>query len=78
MPKIYVTVKDTHGEEVAPVMEVKSCGVEDAITRLSAKVLQDSVEGMDIKKAGRDFHVTYQVDDGESASALMEDIKDWR
>ncbi|KAI4781374.1 hypothetical protein E4T52_03723 [Aureobasidium sp. EXF-3400] len=78
IPKIYVMFKNTHGEEVAPVMEAESCGVEDAITRLSEKVLEDSVEGMDIKKAGRDFHVTYQVDDGESASALVEDIKGWR
>jgi hypothetical protein len=78
MPKIYVMVKNTDGVEVAPVMEVKSCGVEDAITRLSEKVLEDSVEGMDIKKAGRDFHVMYQVDDGESASALVEEIKRWR
>lgn len=77
MPKIYVTVKNAPGEEVAPVIEVRSCGVEDAITRLSQKVLDESVVGLDIKKSGRDFHVTYQVDDAEPALALVEEIKEW-
>ncbi|KAG9664541.1 hypothetical protein KCU64_g600, partial [Aureobasidium melanogenum] len=78
MPKIYVMIKNTQGQEVAPVMEVKSWGVEDAITRLSQKVLDESVVGMDIKKSGRNFHVTYQVDDAGPVSALVEGIKEWR
>ncbi|KAG9599748.1 hypothetical protein KCU78_g3217, partial [Aureobasidium melanogenum] len=77
VPKIYVTVKNTQGEEVAPVIEVRSCGVKDAITRLSQKVLDESVVELDIKKSGRDFHVTYQVDDAEPTLALVEEIKEW-
>ncbi|KAG9570675.1 hypothetical protein KCU71_g3986, partial [Aureobasidium melanogenum] len=79
MPKIYVMVKNTQGLEVAPVIEGKWCyGMEDAITRLSAKVLDELVVGMDIKKSGCNFHVTYQVDDAGPVSALVEEIKEWR
>ncbi|KAH0279958.1 hypothetical protein KCU91_g1367, partial [Aureobasidium melanogenum] len=79
MPKIYVMIKNTQGLEVAPVIEGKWCyGMEDAITRLSGKVLDESVVGMDIKKSGRNFHITYQVDDAGPVSALVEEIKEWR
>ncbi|KAH0345813.1 hypothetical protein KCU83_g7682, partial [Aureobasidium melanogenum] len=79
MPKIYVMIKNTQGLEVAPVIEGKWCyGMEDAITRLSGKVLDESVVGMDIKKSGRNFHVTYQVDDAGPVPALVEEIKEWR
>lgn len=71
-------VKNEEGEEVGPLIEVKgSCGVEDAITGLSQKVLDEKVVGLDVRKNGRDVHVTYHVDGTESALALVEVVKEW-
>lgn len=81
MPKILVTIT-SEGQETASPIELKwSYGLEDAITRLSTKVLEKDIVGMDIKKSGRDFHILYQVDDaaGDSVTlALVEEMRQWR
>lgn len=82
MPKICVTIRNARELAVASSIELKWCyGLEDAITRLSEKVLEASIVRMDIKKSGHDFHITYQVDDAEddsSALDLIEEMKEWR
>ncbi|THW71638.1 hypothetical protein D6D19_07212 [Aureobasidium pullulans] len=81
MPKILVTIT-SEGQETASPIELKwSYGLEDAITRLSTKVLEKDIVGMDIKKSGRDFHILYQVDDAAEDSvilALVEEMREWR
>ncbi|CAD0043236.1 unnamed protein product [Aureobasidium pullulans] len=81
MPKILVTIT-SEGQETASPIELKwSYGLEDAITRLSTKVLEKDIVGMDIKKSGRDFHILYQVDDAAEDSvilALVEEMRQWR
>ena len=82
MPKVCVTVKNGQGVQVAPSIELKwPSGLEDAITQLSQKVLDEAIVGMDINKSGGNFRITYQVDDAEdysSALALVEEMKEWR
>jgi hypothetical protein len=82
MPKICVTIMNARELAVAPPIELKWChGLEDAITRLSEKVLEKSIVRMNIKKSGRDFHIMYQLDDAEddsSALDLVEEMKEWR
>ncbi|THY94252.1 hypothetical protein D6C93_05398 [Aureobasidium pullulans] len=81
MPKILVTIT-SEGQETASPIELKwSYGLEDAITRLSTKVLEKDIVGMDIKKSGRDFHILYQGDDAAEDSvilALVEEMREWR
>ncbi|THY15488.1 hypothetical protein D6D01_07893 [Aureobasidium pullulans] len=81
MPKILVTIT-SKGQEIASPIELKwSYGLEDAITRLSTKVLEKDIVGMDIKKSGRDFNILYQVDDAAEDSvilALVEEMREWR
>lgn len=80
MPKIYATVKSSQELGVAPSVELKWCNVlEEAITRLSEKVLEESVVAMNVQKSGLDFRITYQLTDAEDASsalALVQDLKD--
>jgi hypothetical protein len=82
MSKIYVTIINARELAVAPPIELKWCyGLEDAITRLSEKVLEASIVGMNIKKSGQDFHITYRSSDAEddsSALGLVEEMKEWR
>ncbi|OBW66080.1 MAG: Uncharacterized protein AUREO_038500 [Aureobasidium pullulans] len=81
MPKILVTIT-SEGQEIASPIELKwSYGLEDAIIRLSTKVLEKAIVGMEIKKSGRDFHILYQTDDaaGDSVTlALVEEMRQWR
>lgn len=82
MPKILVTITTLQGKIIASSVELKwSYGLEDAITRLSTKVLGKDVVGMEIKKSGRDFHILYQIDDaaGDPVTlALVEEMRQWR
>ncbi|KEQ81704.1 hypothetical protein M438DRAFT_367596 [Aureobasidium pullulans EXF-150] len=82
MPKILVTINTLQGKEIASSIELKwSYGLEDAITRLSTKVLEKEIVGTEIKKSGRDFHILYQVDDAAEDSvilALVEEMREWR
>ncbi|THZ67108.1 hypothetical protein D6C85_07904 [Aureobasidium pullulans] len=82
MPKILVTINTLQGKEIASSIELKwSYGLEDAITRLSTKVLEKEIVGTEIKKSGRDFHILYQVDDAVEGSvilALVEEMREWR
>lgn len=77
-----MTVKTSPELAVAPPIELRWChGLEDAITRLSEKVLEESVVAMNIQKSGNGFHVTYQLGDAEddsSALALVEELREWR
>jgi hypothetical protein len=77
-----VTIKNARNLAVAPSIELRRCsGLEDTITRLSEKVLEKSVAEMIIKKAGHDFHISYQLDDAEddlSARAMVEEMREWR
>jgi hypothetical protein len=77
-----VTIKNAQNLATAPSIELRWCsGLEDTITRLSEKVLEKSVAEMIIKKAGLDFHISYQLDDAEddlSARALVEEMREWR
>ncbi|THW92566.1 hypothetical protein D6D15_03042 [Aureobasidium pullulans] len=81
MPKILVTIM-SEGQEIASPIQLKwSYGLEDAIIRLSTKVLEKAIVGMEIKKSGRDFHILYQTDDaaGDSVTlALVEEMRQWR
>ncbi|THY70447.1 hypothetical protein D6C86_08479 [Aureobasidium pullulans] len=81
MPKILVTINTLQGKEIASSIELKwSYGLEDAITRLSTKVLEKEIVGTEIKKSGRDFHILYQVDDAAEDSvilALVEEMREW-
>ncbi|KAH0286553.1 hypothetical protein M436DRAFT_65509 [Aureobasidium namibiae CBS 147.97] len=81
LPKICVTVKRSPELAVAPPIELRWChGLEDAITRLSEKVLEESVVAMNIQKSGVDFHITYQLgnaEDDSSALALVEELREW-
>jgi len=67
---------------VAPPIELRWChGLDDTITRLSEKVLEESVVAMNIRKSGLDFHVTYQLGDtadDSSALVLVEELREWR
>jgi hypothetical protein len=82
MPKICVTIMNAQELAVASSIELKWCyGLEDAITRLSEKVLEESIARMNIKKSGRDFDIMYQLDDAEddsSALAMVEEMREWR
>lgn len=81
MPKILVTITSKGQETVSPIELKWSYGLEDAITRLSTKVLEKEIVGMEIKKSGRDFHILYQVDDAAKDSvtlALVKEMREWR
>jgi len=77
-----VTVKRSPELALAPPIELRWChGLEDAITRLSEKVLEKAVVAINIQKSGLDFHITYQLSDtadDSSALALVEELRDWR
>lgn len=81
LPKMYTTIKSSREQEVAPPIELKWCnGLEDAITRLSEKVLDESVVAMTIQKSGLDCHITYRVgeaEDDSSALALVKEMEEW-
>jgi len=81
LPKICVTVKRSPDMAVDPPIELRWChGLEDAITRLSEKVLEESIVAMNIQKSGVDFHITYQLGDEEddsSALALVKELREW-
>ncbi|TIA09596.1 hypothetical protein D6C81_08654 [Aureobasidium pullulans] len=81
MPKILVTITSKGQETVSPIELKWSYGLEDAITRLSTKLLEKEIVGMEIKKSGRDFHILYQVDDAAEDSvtlALVKEMREWR
>jgi hypothetical protein len=82
MPKICVTIMNARELAVALPIELKWCyGLEDAITRLSEKVLEESIVRMDIKKSGHDFYIKYHLGDTEDDSLaldLVEEMKEWR
>ena len=77
-----MTVKKSPEMAVAPPIELKRChGLDDTITRLSEKVLEESVVAMNIQKSGLDFHITYQLSgtaDDSSAQVLVEELREWR
>lgn len=81
LPKICVTIKSFRGLAVAPPIELQRCnGLKDTIARLSEVILGNQVVEMNIKKSGRDFHITYQfghAEDDSPALALVEELKEW-
>lgn len=78
MPKICVVVKNTSGVEYAPEAQLEwGKGVDDAIIRLSEKMLDETVLGMSMEKFGGSLYVAYQVDDEKAALALIVEMEEW-
>ncbi|KAK6008127.1 hypothetical protein QM012_000030 [Aureobasidium pullulans] len=78
MPKICVVVRNTSGQEYAPEMQLNwGRGIHDAIVRLSEKMLEEEVLGIEMEKFGGSLYVGFQVDDEDAALALIEEMEEW-
>lgn len=79
MPKILVTILSTSGVEMTPTIDFSwHFGMEDAVTRLSEKILSSAVAEMKFAKIGRDTHVTYRMSEtcnDQSAQALIVELR---